>query len=114
MIQVLKHNLRQFLKSHVPNWYKEKTDAELNQYIDDMVNFAHECHVYKEANIRKLIVFRFNPGFDIPLSDFRYMKLCRKNFREDFRVDQFCTSLTQKEDLIRITLESDIKSQKDG
>jgi len=97
-----------FLKENASEWCKDQDDEQLRDFIDSMIEFAQGCHVLNEDNMQKLMLYKIEYNFDIPLTDYKQMKLAREDFGEDYRMSQFYLALTTQQDLIRITLESDI------
>ncbi|GAA6170804.1 hypothetical protein NBRC116592_04740 [Colwellia sp. KU-HH00111] len=98
------------LRHTAKEWCLSKDDDELNQFINDMVTFAHSMFVFDEENIELLILYKIEFNFDIPLSEYRHMMLCRSYFDEHYRINQFHQTLTAKAHLVKITLDTDLAS----
>ena len=99
-----------FLRDSATQWSINKNDDELTIFIDSMITFAHSIFIFDENNIQQLILFKIEFNYAIPLSDYNQMLLGRQYFDELYRINQFHRTLTSNNNLIRITLDSDLDS----
>jgi len=99
-----------FLRENASTWCKDKDDEKLGMFIDSMIEFAQNHFIFNENNIQQLMLYKIEYNFAIPLTDYKQMRLGRENFGEDYRMSQFYLALLAQNDLIRITLDSDIET----
>lgn len=99
-----------FLRDSATQWSINKNDDELTIFIDSMITFAHSIFIFDENNIQQLILYKIEFNYAIPLSDYNQMLLGRQYFDELYRINQFHRTLTSNNNLIRITLDSDLDS----
>jgi len=97
------------IEKDFPVWYNEKTEEERWHFIKYMIDFAKMNHIITESNIQKLIYWKIEYDYTIPLSKFRESKLNRENFDEQYRMDQFFENITSGNELKKITLDSNIE-----
>lgn len=113
MLKTFTFKTLSFLEKYAPSWCEKRGDAEKIEFIDSLIAFAHKHHVFQEINIQKLILYKIEYDFPIPLSNFRHLKLCRESFCESYRIDHFLLTLISGRELIHITLDSDIEKLKE-
>jgi hypothetical protein len=97
-----------FLRDNASAWSQNKEDDELFEFIDAMITFAKQQFVSNENNILQLMLYKIEFDFTEPLSDYHQMLLGRQDFGESYRVKQFYSSLMANNELIKITLDSDL------
>ena len=100
-------NCKQFIEQNAPEWCIDKSDDDKHQFVEEMIEFSHDCHIYNEDSIQRLIYYKIEYDFSIPLSPYRKSLLEREKFDEDYRIEQFHDSLASGEDeLTLVTLEN--------
>ncbi len=97
-----------FLRENFPEWSQTKEDKFLRDFINKMIQFGREYNILKEINVQKLMAYKIEYDFVMPLKNDRKIKLNQQDFEEDYRMDQFYIALESNYRLIPITLESDL------
>lgn len=97
-----------FLKKDMPQWCKERDDNEIKHFIEDMIIFSSNSNIYKEANIQKLILSYIEYNFNLSLAGYNKEQLTNKNFNEEYRLENFISSLMSKKELMKISLDTDL------
>lgn len=97
-----------FIEQNFPDWCKDRTAKARKNYVVGMVDFAQEHNVCSELNVQKLIFWKIEYDFTIPLSEYKKYKLCQENFDENYRMEQFNQLINGNNELIKITLDSDV------
>lgn len=96
------------IEQNAPEWCADKSDEDKQEFVEQMIDFAHDCHLFKEHIIRQLIYYKIEYDFPIPLSPYRRNLLDREEFDEDYRIGQFHDSLSSDEDeMTLINLENE-------
>jgi hypothetical protein len=76
-----------------------------------MILFAEEHDVRKEISIQKLIQYKINFQFDIPLPSQLDFVLKRTGLDEDIRLELFVRQLEDISPLIKLTVEDTVESK---
>lgn len=97
-----------FVKNEAYEWCSEKQDGEIFIFVQKMIEFTSLCGIYAESSIQKLIQARIDHNFDLTLTGYAKEQLAKKSFNEEYRVDNFISSLTSKKEPIRIFLDTDL------
>ena len=99
-----------FVDNNFADWCADKAADEKQSFVNLMVDFAHAHNVMGELNIQKLIFWKIEYDFAMPLADYQQYKLQRKEFDENYRVAQFFNYITGTESLIKITLDGNTEA----
>jgi hypothetical protein len=96
-----------FLEQNTPDWCSTRTADEQRQFIEEILDFAHQRHIFKAINVQKLVYYKIAYEFEIFLSPYREGQLNRKAFDEAYRVTQLRDSLLSGHDMTVIKLYDD-------
>jgi hypothetical protein len=98
-----------FLKDNFKDWIAGKDETELRNFIIRMTEWAAKYNIHAGINIQKLIHYKIEYGWDIPLHKKLEAHL-KDSHSETARVESFCVEVMSKRyKLIQITLDSDLK-----
>lgn len=79
----------EFLNSNFAQWVKNKSKDELDNFVRDTIEFAQLYSIKKEINVQKLMYFRINFNFPIPLTIEHRNLLLETEKNEDGRMRNF-------------------------
>ena len=88
-------------------WSRDRTDDEKRKFVEDMVEFAHGNEIFKEMNIQKLMVWKLEHDYAIPLTAYLSFILNRPAFYEEYRLEQFLRAITMNHECTVITLDGE-------
>jgi hypothetical protein len=94
-----------FLENNAPAWCQDKDAAERKQFADDMVKFAQANKVLSEVNIQRLMVWKIEHRFPIPLTEYMESTLNNESMSEEQRLERFLQAITTDKGLVKITLD---------
>jgi len=98
-----------WIKENEPNWFSDnKQKIEIQKFIKELIIFAKKCNVHKEINIQRLVYYKIKYNYDLPLSKGLNDTLTEENLEEEKRVQNFFLSLTDGQELIEITLDTNL------
>jgi hypothetical protein len=96
-----------FFKKNFSEWVETKNEAELRNYIQQMIELGKSFQIFSELNIQKLLFYHIIFQFDIPLHPNLILCLANSNIDEDTRVENFYLNLkSERYRLFEITLDS--------
>jgi hypothetical protein len=92
------------LGDSAPAWCEDKSTGERERFVKSIIEFARSRNIFKEINIQKLLIWHVEYGYAIPLSNYLESVLNRKDFYEDYRMEQFFKVITTSTELVEISL----------
>jgi len=78
-----------FLRDNFADWCVDKEQEEIESFIYEMIEFGEQYEIKKQLNLQKLMFFRIEFRFDIPLVGELEEILGAVNKNESFRITQF-------------------------
>jgi len=98
------------VKKQYPEFCQERDEDDLKAVIAELIDYALDKHIYQKNNIINFVSWKVELGFTIPLSEFNAFRLGRKDFSEDYRMNQLYRSITSGYDLQLISLDSKLQN----
>lgn len=82
-----------FLDYNFPDWTKGKKEKELKKFINDMIDLGEQYHIFKEINVQKLMFYKINFDFEIPVLE-KFEEIIKPQaLSEDKRIQKFYKAL---------------------
>lgn len=82
-----------FLKNNFADWCADKRQEEIEAFIYKMIEFGEQYDIKKQLNLQKLMFFKIEFEFDIPLVKVLEEILNEVEKNESYRVTQFYKTL---------------------
>lgn len=99
-----------FLRLQAPAWCDNRSKEELNEFVESMIAFAHNYHIYRTANIRTLMALKIEYDFEMPLTGYLHVRTGRPDFDEDYRVAHLSRVLESGRRPIVIKMGTDLEA----
>jgi len=82
-----------FIKYNYRDWTKNRSDEELEDFVNEMILIGKKSEIFKEVNIQKLIFLNIQFQYPLPLTFAHRILLKEENIDEDHRVKKFYKAL---------------------
>ena len=96
-----------FLQENFTDWCEGKGREAIEQFIREMMTFGKQYGIYTEINIQKLMHYKIEFDFDIPLQTALATELRKPDIHEDHRVNFFYEKLIPNNTLNKTSTEED-------
>ncbi len=96
------------LKTLRPQWCASRSDEALLQFCRETLGFARACQFHQRSSFERLLLWRADARLPSPFSDWHKLLLTRRGFDEDTRLQQFEQALDSPQDLVLISLDTDL------
>jgi len=83
-----------FLKENFLDWTKDKSESELVDFIEEIIDFGEQYNILSQLNLQKLMYYKIDLEFDIPLNEKLEESINIRNRHEEFLLRSFHRALT--------------------
>jgi len=84
-----------FLKNNFEDWCASKSINEIEYFIYEMLSLGDQYHIKKQINLQKLMFFKIEYDFEMPLKRNLIEKIDELGRNEDYRIKQFNKALSK-------------------
>jgi hypothetical protein len=96
------------LRKHHAAWCGKRDDKDLAAHVRAVVAFARNHGVTRAHNVLELMDLQVQRRFTAPLNSYLRYRLTQRGFDEDTRVHHFAWALTQPQQPVVISLDTDL------
>lgn len=100
----------EFLRATEKDWSEEKTDAQIEAFIEASLGFAKDHNITTARAVQRIMRIKLRIGFYVPLDPVPALKLTQAGMSEARRVDAFQAALQQEDAPVLITLDTDLST----
>jgi hypothetical protein len=94
-----------FLENEAPSWCQNQSEGEIAQFVNEMVEVSQLNKVFSEMNIQKIMMWKIEYDFEVPLDGCLRSILNNETGTEDYRLEQFFKEITSTHELRAVTLD---------
>jgi hypothetical protein len=95
----------EFLADARPAWAKERSEAEINAFVWEVIDFGRNHMIFAERNLQTLMLFRIDSDFSTPLEGYHHMVLTADGETEGQRIADFKKAFRNGAPLRRLKFE---------
>jgi hypothetical protein len=99
---------QEFLRREHGAWVASQTQADIDHFCKTTMAFAAHCKLASYASLERLLEQRVLGRMPTQFTAWQKMVLTRQGYTEEMRMTQFLETLSEKEQPVLITLETDL------